>query len=255
MRIARSSRWSAGLGLDPELLDERGTRRRVGLERLGLPPGAVEREHQLTARTLAQRVLRHQPLQLADHLGVAPEGEVGVDAVLERREPQLLEARDRALGERLEREVAERRASPQPERLAQPRRPGFRVARGHGVATLGDERLEAVEVDVLRLDLEPIAGALRHDHPGVAERLAELRDVHLDAVRGAPGRRPAPELLDQPIDRHGLVGAQHEDREQRALLRAPDPDDLAVLTGLERSEDAELEHVRRGTVTHAPAGR
>jgi len=40
-------------GLDPELIDEQLPPGPVGLERLGLPPGAVEREHQLGARPLA----------------------------------------------------------------------------------------------------------------------------------------------------------------------------------------------------------
>ena len=55
-------------------------RRLVGLERLGLAAAAVQREHQLAAQVLAQRVLSHQRLELADELGVAAEREVGLDA-------------------------------------------------------------------------------------------------------------------------------------------------------------------------------
>ena len=33
-------------------------------QRLGLPPGPVQREHQLPAQPLAQRMLGHQQLQL-----------------------------------------------------------------------------------------------------------------------------------------------------------------------------------------------
>ena len=51
--------------LDPEALDERLPGRAVDLERLGLPAGAVEREHQLAAQPLAQRMLRDEGLELA----------------------------------------------------------------------------------------------------------------------------------------------------------------------------------------------
>ena len=57
----------------------------VGVERLGLASRAVEREHQLAAQPLAQRVLGDQRLELADQLSVAAERELGVDAPLERQ--------------------------------------------------------------------------------------------------------------------------------------------------------------------------
>ena len=138
--------------LDPEPLDERGARGGVDPERLGLPPRAVQREHELPARALPQRVLLHEPLELADHLRVTPECEVGVDPVLERGEPQLLEAGDHRLGERLEGEVAERRAAPQRERAPQARRPGLGVAVREGAAALRRQELEAVQIDLLGVD-------------------------------------------------------------------------------------------------------
>ena len=45
-----------------------------------------------------------------------PELELGIEALLERRETQLLESRDRGLRERLVREVCERRSAPELER-------------------------------------------------------------------------------------------------------------------------------------------
>ena len=50
--------------LDAELLDERAPRVLVGLQRVGLAVGAVEREHQLGAQPLAVRVLGDQRLEL-----------------------------------------------------------------------------------------------------------------------------------------------------------------------------------------------
>jgi len=71
-----------GPRLDPELGDERLAGRAVRVERVDLPPRPVEREHQLLARTVAQRVLRHERLELGNQLSVAAESEVGVDPLL-----------------------------------------------------------------------------------------------------------------------------------------------------------------------------
>ena len=87
-------------GLEAELGDERLARVRVRVERVRLTPGAVEREHQLCAQPLAQRVRSNERRELADQLRVPPAGEVGVDPRLECCEPLLLELAARPGGER-----------------------------------------------------------------------------------------------------------------------------------------------------------
>ena len=64
----------------------------VGGERVRLAPGAIEREHQLAAKALAQRLRGDQRLELADEVGVAPERELGLDPLLEGAPAELLEA-------------------------------------------------------------------------------------------------------------------------------------------------------------------
>src|SRR6185369_10711069 len=73
-------------GLDTELLHQRRPSRLVDLECLGLAPGAVQGEHQLSPQALAERMLLDHPLDLADQLGVAAEGEIGGEAILDRGE-------------------------------------------------------------------------------------------------------------------------------------------------------------------------
>ena len=58
--------------LDPELLDQGGPRRPVRVKRFGLPARAVEREHELAAQALGQRVLGDQALELSDELAARP---------------------------------------------------------------------------------------------------------------------------------------------------------------------------------------
>ena len=80
--------------VEPELVGEREPGGAVDLERLRLPAAAVERDHQLAAQPLPQRMGRHERLQLADECGVVAEREIGVDAILDRRHPQLVEPSD-----------------------------------------------------------------------------------------------------------------------------------------------------------------
>jgi hypothetical protein len=69
--------------LEPELLGESGTRLAVYLERVRLPPGSVEREHQLRAQALAEGVLRDERPQLRNEVAILPSTEIGVEPVLE----------------------------------------------------------------------------------------------------------------------------------------------------------------------------
>jgi hypothetical protein len=48
-----------------------------------LPARAIEREHQLRAKTLAQRMLANESLELGDELRMAAEREVGLDPLAE----------------------------------------------------------------------------------------------------------------------------------------------------------------------------
>ena len=70
-------------GLDAELLDERLTGVLVRRERLHLTARAVEREHQLAAKPLPERMPRDERLELADDLLVAAGGEIRLDPRLE----------------------------------------------------------------------------------------------------------------------------------------------------------------------------
>ena len=69
--------------IDPELVDEGLARVLVGVQRLCLPAGPVQRRHQIPPEPLAERVLGDQCLELSDQLVVAPEREVGVDPELD----------------------------------------------------------------------------------------------------------------------------------------------------------------------------
>jgi hypothetical protein len=71
--------------LEPELVDEHAAGFAKRLERLGLTPRAVQREHELRPQPLAERMLRDERLELAHELVVPSELQLELDARLERR--------------------------------------------------------------------------------------------------------------------------------------------------------------------------
>ena len=230
-------RAECGRRLEAELVGEQLPRLLVRGERLGLPTRAVEGEHQLRPRPLPQRLLPHEGLEVTDEVRVATQLQFRFDTVLKRRYAQLLEARDRSVGKLRVGEVGERTAVPELERLAEPR-DGLRgLARRERFPAGGGQLLELLRVDALRPDDELVAA-----WPGDERPLRQLAAERRDRVPDHPGsrrrRRRAPEIVDQGLDRHGLVRAQ----EQGSDERLPGPtklDEGSAPQHLERAEYAE----------------
>ena len=202
-------------GFDPELLDERAARVAVRGERIGLPSRPVEREHQLRAQPLPQRMPRDERLQLGHEVGVDPELEIGGDPILEHAQPQILEPMDVVLREVLQLRVGKRRASPESKRLAEHDRPPL----GLFLPRLADDVLETGEIELTSVELEHIAGrpCLEETRP---QQLPQLRDGVLQGRRRGSRRMLAPELIDETLSRDRLVRPQEQQRQQRALVPA-----------------------------------
>ena len=137
-------------GFDPELFDEGRPGGPIRLQGVRLPFGAVEREHQLAARPLAERLLCNEGLELGHELVVAAE----------RRSTSMRSSRalcrsssrraDLGLRERLVREVGERRAAPQREGFPEDGRRRLLVLHRPSRARLGEKALEASASTVTR---------------------------------------------------------------------------------------------------------
>ena len=97
-------------GLDAELVDEHLAADAHHLERLGLPARPVQRDHQLAAQTLAQRMLGDERLQLAREVLGASARQLRGDSLLDGLHVQLLEA-----SELIEAVVGQDLATPQPQ--------------------------------------------------------------------------------------------------------------------------------------------
>jgi hypothetical protein len=224
--------------LDAQLVDERPARILVRLEGLGLAPRAVEREHQLGAQPLSKRMVADQRFELADHLRVVAERQLGLDALLDGRQAQLLEAGDLALGEGLIREIGERGTTPEREGVSQQLGGALRATAGKGLRALVQQPLEACPVELVGPEPDQVPAPAREDHAvrarptSALERLAQARDVHLEALGGAGRRVLTPELVDQPVARDDLVRVQQQDRQHRALLAAGERELTALVNDL-----------------------
>ena len=119
------------------------------------------------------------------------------------------------------------------------------LAIGEELSTFAEQALETTEVELLGLEREQVPMPPRLQMP-VTERLAELRDVDVDAVEGARGRVVVPERVDQAVGRDDLAGAQEKHGEQRPLLAGADLERLSALRDLEWAENAELQRIRHG---------
>ena len=129
-RFAQRRTW-----IETELVGQEIACPLIGPQTVGLAIASVQGKHQLSPEPLAQPVLADQPLELGGDRFVTALGQIGIDAILGRREAHLLQPRAVCLGELVEREVRQGRPAPQRQCLAQRcrgfgvaiRRPGARV--------------------------------------------------------------------------------------------------------------------------------
>ena len=220
-----------GAGFHADLFHEKAPCIAKRLERLGLAPTAIQREHALRVQALAQGVLGQQALDLAEDLLMAPRAQVSVDGQLGGRLAQLLEPADLGGGERLIGQVGQRGSSEEAQRLA--RRVGW-LARRRRASRFGHEPLEAGDVHQLRINAQLVAAPTRADLcPAVGvQRLAQTPDVVLDHLGRARRWLLPPQPLDQAIRRHRTIGLEPEHRQDGALLGAAERDRMVVDAGL-----------------------
>jgi len=166
----------------------------VDLQRLGLAPAAIQRQHQLPAQALTQRLARDGGLELPDQLGMAPARQIRLDATLQRDHPALQDAVDlhTRLGHVVQ--LGQRRPAPHPESGAELGRGALGFTRRQRRAAGLQAALETLEVERHRLDPQPIAPPVRLQRPTAAvrsQRPAQLRNVVLQDLSGS-GRRRSP---------------------------------------------------------------
>ena len=169
-------------GVEPQLVAQRASGIAENIECLDLPAGTVERDRELHAQLLAQRVLGAQRGKLSDHPFVLAEGEPGRQKLLPARESEFLQAA-RLLGSELGvQRIGERRATPERESSLEEHRGQSIVSLLPLLPPLCEKPREAMAVERIGVEVEPIPR--RGGGDGIAaEELAEVGDVELDQLR------------------------------------------------------------------------
>jgi hypothetical protein len=239
-----------GAGVEAEFLVERRARALVGLERFGLTPRPVQRQHPLSLQPLSQRMTFHQGIQLRDQGVVASQRELGLDAFLDRGEAKLLEPPHVGLGPRLVGEVRQRRAPPERQGLAQLGDRPFPRTAGARLLALFHQVLEAEDVELLRLDPQGVAGRTGDQDarrgsagPLRLQRLAKLGHVHLQGVARGFGGGFRPQEIDQAVAGHDLVVVEQQQRQQRPLLGRAEGHVAVACDGFQGAEKSEPQHL------------
>ena len=186
-------------------------------------------------------MLGHQPLQLTHQPRLLADRKIGIDAILQRLEALLLQPRDRPLREAVIRELRQRRTAPQRQRCAQPLTRSARITGPQRAATLSDQRLKALDVDLAAIGRKRIPACARHHHT-ITQRLAQIRHVHLHGLGRGPARPLAPQRIDQAIGRDHLTAVQHQHRQQRPQLRPPNHQRPIAVDHLKRPKDPKQKH-------------
>src|SRR6185503_5019414 len=133
----------------------------------------IESQHLQRTRTLAERVLGRERLELAHELGVTPARKVSLDSSFERHESELVESGGRRPQHSFVGYVCESRPAPEPERVPQQHHRVRGVPSLEELGTVGYESLEAMEIERVVLYPQQVPRLAGLDGLA-AELLAEL---------------------------------------------------------------------------------
>ncbi len=248
----------ARAGCDTQLGAQPTIRRTVRLQRLRLPSGAVQREHQQFGEALAQRVLLDQGRQFGDRPGPpaahrparGPGLRLDLQACFQDGEPPFLPlpAPTPHIGP-----GHPRHRFAAPERQRRPQRGG-----GLGGPPVGAQHPRPGRQGLAPGGVE--AAVVGHEQVAAAERGQHVRPedpaqpVHIgpdDAV-GAGRRLVAPQVVDQLAARHLPARPEQQGQQQRLLLRRAQRQFLPVPQRAHRPEHLEPQPAGPPVLTHLP---
>ena len=239
---------------DPELVGERRAGALVRAQGVGLPAGAVERQHELAPQPLAQRRVGDRPLDVGDELARLAEREESVEAILGDEHAQLVQ---RAGGERAAVDLVEafvRRALPRRERVVERGHRRTRVTLLEQCPARRAEVRELRRVDLIAPDDEGI-GAARGHEPATPDRDSARRRAGAARCRSGScavalrgGLSPQTASINA-VDRHRCALCREERREHGALLGSAERHVATVLLHRDLAEHREVRCARVVAIT------
>ena len=218
--------------VESELVGEEATSSLVGLERVRLAAGAIQRQHQLPPDSLLERMLRGQALDFRHQLSRPAVREVGVDPLDDRLHALLLECSSPMPDGPLGGHVGQWVTAKERERLAQQGWSTLRIG-----PRLVDELVEPPGVDLECARHQRIAGGVEDDE--TAQQRAQLGQMHVQGRHGARRGPITPQLVDQPVAGERHAAGLEQQRQQRSLAPAGHRHRSSIALERERTKDPE----------------
>ena len=107
---------------------------------------------------------------------------------------------------------------------------------------LRDQSLEAAQIELIRVDLEHIAGRFPHQRLS-ADQSAQLSHDVLERSPDRLRRLLAPHLVDDAVGRHDRADVEQQEREHCPLPLSAEGERPRLVHHLDWTEDPELEHL------------
>ena len=227
--------------LDAEIVRQPRPGLGVRVQRVGLPAGAIQRQHELLPEGLAVGLLEREGPQLHGQLPLEAECQLRVDAGPRARPV----ATARGAWPRCWRTT--RRRTPRARGRATRRAPlggaGRPWQRRRRRALLRPSAARASKRNassMLRFDPKAVArGVVGETRAFIAEHGTQSGDVDVQPVPGDVRDLAGPELLDQSLCPDGLVSADQQAGEQAALAQRTEVTRQPILQYLELAQDPE----------------
>ncbi|GAA1514604.1 hypothetical protein GCM10009741_11270 [Kribbella lupini] len=203
-------------------------------QRISLPTGPVQREHQQLTRPLPQRMLDHDRCEHLRGLLRPAQVQIGRREVLDRGQPVLVKPLALPVRE-VTAYAGQRRTLPQLERGPQCVRPGLQPALLPSSSRQLDQAEELVQVERTRRDRQHVPTSDRLNDRA-RQRAPQPRHVRPDHPRRGPWRLVGPERREQLVrGRQGAVPEQQQ-TEDRPLLGSAEVDLGVTVPGPDRAE-------------------
>jgi hypothetical protein len=229
-------------------------------QRVGLPPGPVQRQAQQLAAVLAQRVRLRERLQLGDRDLMGPHAQQRRAAPLQHRQPQLLQPGHLRHHPRGVGHFRVRLPPPQRQARLELAQCPPRIITGQRLPPRRGALVEAVHVHLHDAAVQEVApadgaqhGRRRPRRPARFEHPPQVGHVGLQRGDGRARRVPGPQLVHDHVDGHRLARLADQQREQGSLFRRAEIHQLAGDHRLYGAQRPKLRRVRRPIPNSIPA--
>ena len=228
-------------GVETELIGELLPHPPVGLQRLRLASGPVQRGDQQFPEAFLEGIGRDARFQFPDHVAEIAQTEPGRPLRLEQRHPRFLESCSMRFDP-----VSARRL----EGIAPiPLEGGDTEVGRAAIVTLGEQARSGANfaqhgegIDIGRSHVEGVAAVAALDQRWVADRPPEFGDLGLQGVAPGVDRLGSPEVVEQPFRAYEQPGVHRQAHQQLRGLAARDRDGFAVAPNFEGTEQPDLQH-------------